>query len=236
MPATTPSPSHKAPTDGTAAAPALAARALLLDMDGTLVDSTAVVERTWHRFAARHGLDPTAILAGSHGRRTGETVALHAPPGVDVAAETAQLEMEEVADVAGVVAVPGAAELLAGLPPDRWAVVTSAGRELTERRMAAAGLCLPPTVVTADDVAHGKPNPEGYLVAAGRLGVRPEEAVVFEDAEAGMRAADAAGARWVAVGRHGVPDGLEPAARVADFRGVRLRVHADGLVLDLPGL
>lgn len=232
MTATTPS--QGAPMDGTTTVPTVAARALLLDMDGTLVDSTAVVERTWRRFAARHGLDPAAILAGSHGRRTGETVALHAPPGVDVAAETTRLEAEEVADVEGVVAVPGAAELLAGLPPDRWAVVTSAGRELTARRMAAAGLDLPPAVVTADDVTHGKPSPEGYIAAAGRLGARPGEALVFEDAEAGMRAAEAAGARWVAVGRHRVPEGLKPTARVADLRGVHLRVEVDGLVLEFP--
>lgn len=231
MPAATPPP--EALPDAAHPAFSRQVRALLLDMDGTLVDSTAVVERTWHRFARRHGLDPAAILAGSHGRRTGETVALHAPPGVDVAAETARLEAEEVADVEGVVAVPGAAELLAALPPDRWAVVTSAGRQLTERRMAAAGLRLPPTLVSADDVECGKPSPEGYRTAARRLGVRPEETLVFEDAEAGMRAAAAAGAPWISVGSHRTPDDLRPAARVGDLTEVRLRVTGDGLVVDV---
>ncbi|MEU5426477.1 HAD-IA family hydrolase [Streptomyces olivoreticuli] len=198
---------------------ALSAEALLFDMDGTLVDSTVVVERTWRRFAARHGLDGEEILATSHGRRTGETVARYAPPGADVAAETARLVAEEVEDVEGVVAVPGARELLAALPPERWALVTSAGRELAERRMAAAGLVLPPVVVTADDVGEGKPSPEGYLAAAAELGVSPAATIIFEDAEAGLLAAAAAGATTVVVGAHAGP-ATRGLVRAGDFRHV----------------
>lgn len=214
------------PAGPAAGAADLTARALLFDMDGTLVDSTVVVERTWRRFAARHGLDAEAILATSHGRRTGETVAEHAPAGVDADAETARLVAEEVADVEGVVAVPGAAHLLAALAPGSWALVTSAGRELAERRMAAAGLPMPPVVVTADDVREGKPSPEGYLTAAAALGVDPAETVVFEDAEAGLRAALAARARTVVVGGHTSPVASE-LIRVADFRQVGVRAEGE---------
>ena len=197
--------------------------AVLFDMDGTLVDSTAVVQRTWRAFAGRHGLDAEWILEVSHGRRTAETVALFAPEGVDVNGETRRIVAEETEDTDGVVAVPGAGPLLAALPENSWALVTSAGRELAERRMGAAGLPTPPIVISADDVVIGKPDPEGYLAAAARLGTPAHSAVAFEDAEAGIVAARAAGARTVVVGPVlcAAAVGLE---RVADLRGVRVDV------------
>ncbi|MFJ8882608.1 HAD-IA family hydrolase [Streptomyces sp. NPDC102402] len=212
----------------------LTAQTLLFDMDGTLVDSTAAVERTWSRFAGRHGLDLAVILASAHGQRTAETVAAHAPPGTDVAAETAWLVAQDVADTGGTVAVPGAARLLAELPPDRWAVVTSAGRELAERRMAAAGLPLPEVLISADDVLEGKPSPEGFLAAAERLGADPARAVVFEDAELGLLAARAAGCFPVVVGAHDGP-AAQGRPRVADYTGVTcVSSPQDGLRLVLP--
>ncbi|MGW3132020.1 HAD-IA family hydrolase [Streptomyces sp. NPDC001123] len=209
------------------------AQALLFDMDGTLVDSTAAVERTWRRFAGRHGLDPAVILAGAHGQRTAETVAEHAPPGTDVAAETAWLVAQDVADTRGTVALPGAAELLAALPRHRWALVTSAGRELAQRRMAAAGLPLPEVLVSADDVRRGKPDPEGYRTAADRLGVDPRASIVFEDAELGLLAGRAAGGYTVVVGPHGGA-AAQGRPRIPDFRGAVCVDAGDGLRLTLP--
>ncbi|GGS44963.1 HAD-IA family hydrolase [Actinokineospora fastidiosa] len=209
--------------------------ALLFDMDGTLVDSTAVVERTWRSFAARHRLDPERILAVSHGRRTEETVAEFAPAGVDVRAEALRVIASEVGDTDGIIPVPGAPELLAALPSAGWAVVTSAGRALAEARMAAAGLPMPAVVISADDVRAGKPSPEGYLAAADRLGAAPEDAIVFEDAEAGVRAARASGARTVVVGACAAPstEGLD---RVADLRGVRVEQAAGRLRVSYPSI
>jgi sugar-phosphatase len=199
----------------------VSAAALLFDMDGTLVDSTTVIERTWRSFASRHGLDAEQVLASSHGRRTEETVAAFAPAGVDIVAEARRLVAQEVLDIEGIVALPGAAGLLASLPEDRWALVTSAGRDLAEARMGAAGLPVPSVVISADDVTAGKPSPEGYLAAADRLGVLPHQTVVFEDAEAGVLAARASGARTVVVGACAVSaaEGLD---RVADLRRVRV--------------
>ena len=213
---------------GTKPAPAtLRARALLFDMDGTLVDSSAVVERIWRQFARRHGLDPAELLAASHGRRTGDVIARFAPAGVDVAAETALTVAQEVDDSDGVAAVPGAAELLAGLPADRWALVTSAGRDLAVRRMAMAGLDLPSVIISADDVHAGKPDPEGYLAAASRLGVPAATTIVFEDTDAGLAAARAAGAREVAVGtRNGAAARGLP--QISDFRTVTATSAGDG--------
>lgn len=204
-------------------------RALLFDMDGTLVDSIAVVERTWSRFAKRHGLDLDRLLAACHGRRTSETVAEFAPPGVSVAEETARIDAEELADFDGIVEVPGAARLLASLPADRWAMVTSADRNLATRRMAAAGLSLPPVTITAEDVANGKPAPDGYLAAARALGVSASECLVFEDAPAGLRAGEAAGAKVVAVTTTLGEGDLVGRHWVRDFTAVRIGVVADGL-------
>lgn len=173
--------------------------AVLFDMDGTLVDSTSVVERIWRCWAARHGLDPDAILAVSHGRRGEETIAEFAPVGTDLARETEWMQEAELAERKGIVPVWGAAALLAALPPERTAVVTSASRELALVRLSLAGLPAPDVMITAEDVVRGKPDPEGYERAARRLGVAPGRCLVVEDAPAGLRAGQAAGARVLAV-------------------------------------
>ena len=183
--------------------------AVLFDMDGTLVDSSAVVVRLWRQWAARHGVDPEAVLAVSHGRRGDDVVAEFAPAGTDLPAEVAWLAAREVTDRNGIVAVPGAAELLEALTLERVAVVTSATRQLAAVRMAAAGLPVPPVLVGADEVARGKPDPEGYREAARRLGVEVARCLVVEDSPAGLEAGRASGARVIAVATTLPPNALE---------------------------
>jgi len=177
------------------------AAAALFDMDGTLVDSTAVVESLWLRFCREHRVDAGALLAWSHGRRTPDIVHRFLPdaPLPDRQALTSELQRRELEADDGIVEVPGASALLGSLRLP-WALVTSAPRELAVRRMAAAGLPVPDVLVPADEVAHGKPAPDGYLRAAERLGVDPRDCVAFEDAEPGVRSALGAGARVVVVG------------------------------------
>jgi sugar-phosphatase len=194
---------------------------LLFDMDGTLVDSTASVERAWTRFAGRHGLEAAAILAVAHGRPTIEIVAEFAPPGVDAVAETDRIEAEEIDRTDGISEIPGAAALLKSLDPARWAVVTSATRALTLRRLAAVGVPLPKVLVAADDVTSGKPHPQPYLMAAKALGFDAAEAVVFEDAPAGLVSAKAAGAAPVVVGGYAGQE-AEGLPRIPDFTAVRV--------------
>jgi mannitol-1-/sugar-/sorbitol-6-phosphatase len=183
----------------------LTCRAVLFDMDGTLVDSTAVVEQVWGEFAARYGLDLGEILRTSHGVQARDTVTRFAPEGADVPALTAELGAMERVRTQGIVPLPGAARLLAALPPDAVALVTSADRILADIRMNAAALPMPAIAVTAELVTRGKPDPEGYLKAAANLGVDPADAVVFEDAPAGIAAGVAAGIRTVAVGANTGP-------------------------------
>lgn len=172
--------------------------AVLFDLDGVLVDSTAVVVRTWQRWALKKGLDPESILEVAHGRRTAETIRLVAP-GLDAAAEARELERAETDDLDGIREVAGAKDLLASLPEDRWTVVTSGTRPLATRRLKHLGLPVPKSFVTAEDVENGKPHPEPYLLGADILGVRPENCVVIEDAPSGIRAASAAGMSVVAL-------------------------------------
>jgi mannitol-1-/sugar-/sorbitol-6-phosphatase len=177
----------------------LTGRAVLFDMDGTLVDSTALVARLWGDWGAGHGIALDKILAVSHGRRTLDTIALIAPH-LDAAAETRALEQQERVTHDGVVPLHGAAQLLASLRPDEWAVVTSAPHAIAVERIRHAGLPQPEHLIGADDVEAGKPDPEGYLLAATRLGVPPQDCVVVEDTPAGILAARAAGMRVLAVG------------------------------------
>jgi sugar-phosphatase len=173
---------------------------LLFDMDGTLIDSNGVIEEIWHRWAQRHDLDGHAVLARSHGRQAAETVRLFAPAGIDQEAETTWVN-EQLGNVTeGIKAIPGADAFLAQLRPDEWAIVTSARRLIAEQWLAATGLPQPKTLIAAEDVTRSKPDPEGYRLAAERLGRSAKEAIVFEDAQAGMEAGRHAGAKVVGVG------------------------------------
>jgi sugar-phosphatase len=173
--------------------------AFLFDMDGTLLSSIAAAERVWTDWARAHGVEVADFLPTIHGRRAIETIADLDLPGVDPAAEAAVIHAREVEDVGGIEAIPGAAAFLAALPAGRWAIVSSAPRTLALRRLQAAGLPASPTMVLAEDVVHGKPAPDCFLLAARRLGVDIADCLVFEDAPAGIAAAEAAGADVVVV-------------------------------------
>jgi len=172
--------------------------AVLFDLDGVLVESRDATERVWLDWAARNAIDEDDLRSAMHGVRSVEVVR-SLRPELDSIAEAEGIERRQAEDVDGLRAIAGAAAALEALKPDRVAVVTSAMRPLAEARLAAVGIELPAVVLYADDVSRGKPDPEGYLTAAGRLGVEPSDALVVEDAPPGVEAGRAAGAATVAV-------------------------------------
>jgi sugar-phosphatase len=176
------------------------AQALLFDNDGTLVSSLASVDRCWTRWAGEYGITAEEFARVElHGRPAAE-IAADLLPAELVPQAVARIEDLEVDDVPndGVHLLPGTRAFLDVLPAERWAVVTSATRRLAEARLDAVGI-LPKTLVAADDVTRGKPDPEPYLLAARALGVDPAHCVVFEDAPAGLAAGRAAGMTTVAL-------------------------------------
>lgn len=176
--------------------------AVLFDLDGVLVDSTATVERHWREFAARHALDASDLLRGLHGRRMVDIIAGALPTLTpsELAVEAAWMESREAAGAAsGTLALPGALELTKALAGRSWAIVTSGTAPVANARIAAVGLPRPPVFVTGEDVERGKPDPSPYLLAAARLGVRPQDCLVVEDAPAGLAAGVAAGAVTIGV-------------------------------------
>ncbi|MFD8816461.1 HAD family hydrolase [Streptomyces sp. NPDC059627] len=175
------------------------AQALLFDNDGTLVSSLESVERCWTRWAAEYGVTEEFARVELHGRPAADIVADLLPADLvpEAVARVEQLEVEDVPND-GVHLLPGTAAFLAAVPADRWAVVTSATRRLAEARLEAVGI-RPKTLVCADDITRGKPDPEPYLLAARQLGVDPAHCVVFEDAPAGLQAGRAAGMTTVAL-------------------------------------
>lgn len=172
--------------------------AVLFDMDGVLVDSTPAVARVWTIWAEAHGFDPEAVVRKAHGRPSLATIRELLPNG-NHEAENREVERQEIEDIADVVALPGALDLLQFIPQKRWAVVTSATRALAEVRLRAAGLPSPDHLVTATDLQRGKPFPDPYLKGAEILGMAPADCVVAEDAASGVRSAKAAGARVLAL-------------------------------------
>ncbi|MCT9819519.1 HAD-IA family hydrolase [Microbacterium sp. W1N] len=207
------------------------AAALLLDMDGTLVDSHAVVERVWTQWSRDHGIDPERTLSVIHGRQGHESMALLLPErsAAENLAENRELLAAETAQTDGVVAIAGAAALmddLIGLP---HALVTSATVPLAAARMGAAGLRMPDPAITAEDVSASKPDPEGFLLAARRLGVDPAACIVAEDSANGIAAGLAAGMRVIGVGPAAAA--AHPTWTVADATGFRVSAAPDGIGL-----
>jgi len=209
--------------------------AVLFDIDGTLVDSTAVVERSWRAWASERGVDPDAVLAVCHGRRSADTVARFVPADQFTAA-VADLDRRELADFDGIVPIPGAAALLGQLGADRWAAVTSGSQVLMRARLRAAGLPTPAVLIAGEDVAVGKPDPEGYLRAAAALGREIGECLVVEDAPAGIDAARQAGARVLALATTHAAARLGSAdAVVADLSACRAETTGWGVAVTTLG-
>ncbi|MFJ8642295.1 HAD-IA family hydrolase [Streptomyces sp. NPDC093610] len=208
----------------------LEARALLLDMDGTLVNSDAVVERCWRRWAIAQGLDPEATLKVVHGRQGYATMAALLPdrPMEQNYAENRIMLAEETADTDGVVPIGGAPAFMASVAGLPHALVTSADEALAQARMKAAALPVPETRVTAEMVGASKPDPEGFLKGAAELGFDPADCIVFEDSEAGIAAGRAAGMRVVGVGPRAAA--LSPDAHVEDLTQLRVETVADGSI------
>ncbi|KIZ18548.1 HAD-IA family hydrolase [Streptomyces natalensis] len=208
----------------------LTARALLLDMDSTLVNSEAVVERCWRRWAAEQGLAADEVLAVVHGRQGWATMAALLPdrPMELNLADNRRMLAQETADTDGVVPVPGAPAFMAAIARLPHALVTSANGPLADARMGAAGLPMPSVRITAENVSASKPDPEGFLKGAAELGHRPEDCVVFEDSEAGILAGRAAGMRVLGVGDRAAA--FAPTAHVRDLTQVRVEALPDGLI------
>lgn len=202
--------------------------AFLFDMDGTILDSIAAAERVWAAWARRHGLDVEAFLPTIHGVKGIETISRLRLAGVDPHHEARTIVLAEIEDVAGIEAISGAGAFLASLPEDRWAIVTSSPRQLAVRRLEAAGLTPPEVFITGEDVQHGKPAPDCFLLAAQRLGQPIEDCLIFEDAPAGIQAAEAAGASIVVVtATHRHP--LEtPHPSIVGYEALAARLLAQG--------
>ena len=212
----------------------LRAKALLLDMDGTLVHSTTEVETVWRLWCQGHRMDPAPVLAMCHGVRSREVIRALAPQ-LDLAREVALLDELEIQHAGVAEPIAGARTLLGALSPARWVLVTSASQRVARHRLASAGLPLPRLLIGAEDVVRGKPDPEPYLLAARQLGLAPADCLVFEDAPAGIRSALQAGCQVVQIGGDKRLDG-GVRARLEDWRQIRLTEDEAGLQLCMANL
>ena len=210
------------------------AEALLFDNDGTLVSSLESVRRCWTRWAAEFGITAEDFARVELHGRTAVAIAADLLPADIVPAAVARIEALEVEDVpnGGAVPLPGTRDFLDSLPADRWAVVTSATRRLAEARLAHAGI-LPKTLVVAEDVTRGKPDPEPYLLAARQLGVDPARCVVFEDAPAGLQAGRAAGMITVALATTHEAHELDADLVVSDLSALSALVSDGGVEISV---
>jgi len=207
--------------------------AILFDIDGTLVDSVPVAERTWRTSPADMvwRLRKSCKAATVVETRTPCRCSFRAAPCQLQCKEILEMELSDLVDIS---ALPGAAELLERLPAGRWAAVTSGPRVLMEARLRSAGLPVPEVLITAEDVRGGKPDPECFLLAAAELGVQPADCVVVEDAPAGVAAGCAASAVTLAVTTsHPLAELNEAHAVLTDLTRITVDMADDGLVLRL---
>ena len=225
---------RRAPIDSTNALLGRVFDAVLIDLDGTLADSTASVLRSWRLFAAETGIPAQAVTA-HHGRPARDLLDILLPPG-RAEEGLARITAIEVADAISVRATPGALAFILGVPEHRRAIVTSGSVQLATARIQAAGLPMPPVLVTADDVHHGKPDAEPYRIAADRLGADPRRCLAVEDTVAGIRSAHAAGCAVVAVTGTASADDLKDADLIIDgLDQIQFEAHNDALRLLVPG-
>ena len=210
----------------------LSCNAVLFDMDGTLVDSTRVVELAWGWWAARHHLPLQTVLSFSHGRPTIATMQ-HFFPGRDHTEELKKMEEYTESQTEGIMPVPGAAQLLRSLHNHPWGIVTSAWRTLAETRLTTAGLPLPNVIVPIDEIRNGKPEPEGFLQAAERLEVAPKDCLVFEDTRPGIDAGLSAGMQVVGLLTTVPAERLRHRPLIRDFCDVRVQFDAETLRVKL---
>ncbi|MFI0399003.1 MAG: HAD-IA family hydrolase [Thiolinea sp.] len=206
--------------------------AFLFDMDGTILSSIKAAERVWTAWAERQNLDVVSFLPTIHGRRAVDTIQRLGLPNIDPIAEADLITLAEIEDVAGIEAIAGAEAFLTTLPAKRWAVVTSAPRILALRRIAAAGLPVPDYLISADDVSKGKPAPDCFLLAAERLGVAIENCLVFEDAPAGMQAAESAGADILVITATHTHELKTEHRQIRDYLDLQVKVIESGLQLN----
>ena len=210
---------------------------LLFDMDGVLVSSIGSVNRCWRRWAEHYGVPEANRIQIAHGMRAVEIME-QLKPGIDKVEGLRRIEDMEIDDVADLQVLNGVRELLLSLPPERWAIVTSATSRLLLGRLRAAGLPVPDRIISGDMVERGKPDPEPYRRGAGLIHSEPADCIVVEDAPSGVRAGVAAGCRVLGVlGTHQASDLFEAgaswvAANLADVTAessddqLRLTIHA----------
>jgi sugar-phosphatase len=204
-------------------------KGILFDMDGVLVSSIGSVIRSWRRWAEMYDVPNAEVYEVPHGMRAIEIVK-SLRPDIDPVEGLRVIEDIELDDVADLVVLPGVRVLLESLPPERWAIVTSATRRLLLGRLVAAGLPIPGLIITADDVERGKPDPEPYVRGAGLIGLRPEDCVVVEDAPSGVGAGVAAGCRVLGVlGTHAAADLNKADWIVGSLEGVVVTAGVGGL-------
>jgi mannitol-1-/sugar-/sorbitol-6-phosphatase len=205
-------------------------RAVLFDMDGVLISSTAADERSWLRWATLHGMQDTFSVESTHGRRTIDTIrALR--PDLDSAVELNRMESFDACDTEGLALYPGVKELLAELSPIQWSIVTSASERVMLHRLGILGISLPLQFVTADRVALGKPSPEPYQLGAAQLGLEPSECLVIEDSPSGIRAGKSAGCQALAVASsHRTQDLHEADWIISSLNDLRLKSSANEII------
>jgi len=227
--------------------------AVLFDMDGTLVDSTAGVHGAWELFAQRYpDIDVHEILSSSHGVRTVENLKkwckIDDPAELEQEASRFELAIIQTAKAnnqKGIVPLPGTHDVLTNLEPGRklpkprWAICTSATRGYASAALGIAEIVIPDVFVVAEDVTKGKPEPDPYLLGAMRCGVNPERCLVVEDAPSGIRSGNSAGCKTLAVVTTHTREQVEKASPdfiVPNLSSVTMKIVEDGVevTMDIP--
>ncbi|QLB13884.1 hypothetical protein A6A11_01800 [Bisgaardia hudsonensis] len=203
--------------------------AILFDMDGTLIDSSQACARIWGRWAEYYGLNKDEVIHQSHGRRPEDTALSVLGENADIKAAVKLFSIEEAKEK-DVTTITGAKDLLINIPKDKWAIVTSSTESIARERLSYCGLPIPTSLITAEKVAKGKPDPEGYLKAAEELNVDIKNCIVIEDAPGGIEAGHRAGAKVIVLATTYQPSKFPNEIVIYDLSAIHLSVTENGKI------